>query len=103
MRLTFAAPGPALAIGTPLQVDIDTETHTGVVLIPSEAVVRDGEETAVLVAAGGKAERRAVVLGLTDERRTEVRSGLKAGELVITRGQAGLPDGAAIAVEGAKP
>ncbi len=62
--------GPALAVGTPVQVDIDTETHTGVVLIPSDAVVREGEETAVFVATGDKAERRAVTLGLADERRT---------------------------------
>jgi multidrug efflux pump subunit AcrA (membrane-fusion protein) len=52
----------------------------------------------VFVAAGGKAERRPVVTGLTDGQHVEVKSGLKAGELVITGGQSGLPDGTAISV-----
>lgn len=103
LRLTFVAPAPALAVGTPLQIAINAETRTGVVLVPTTAIVREGEEAAVMVAADGKAIRRVVVLGLAGADRTEVRSGLKAGELVITRGQAGLPDGAAIALEAAKP
>lgn len=103
VRLAFATPGPAFAVGTPLQVEIDAEERAGVVLVPGVAIVREGEETAVLVAADGRAERRAVVLGLSDEQHAEVRSGLEAGEIVITRGQAGLPDGAAIALEGATP
>jgi len=103
MRLAFSTAPPALAVGTPLQVEFDTERRTGVVLVPSAAIVREGEETALLVAAGDKAERRVVVLGLEDGHHTEVRSGLEAGEMVITRGQAGLPDGAAIAIEDATP
>ena len=59
--------------------------------------MHEGGQTSVLVAAAGKAQRRAIVTGLADDEHVEVRSGLKAGELVITRGQAGLPDGAAIA------
>ena len=69
-----------------------------VVLVPAEAIVREGDETAVFVAAGDKAQRRPVVLGLADREHVEVRSGVKAGELVIIAGQAGLPDGAAIRV-----
>jgi multidrug efflux pump subunit AcrA (membrane-fusion protein) len=46
-----------------------------------------------------KAQRRAVMLGLSDGVHVEIRSGLQAGEPVIVRGQAGLPDGATIAVE----
>jgi multidrug efflux pump subunit AcrA (membrane-fusion protein) len=65
-------------------------------LVPAESIVREGEETAVFVAAGNKAQRRPVVLGITDKTHAEVKSGVKAGEQVITHGQAGLPDGAAI-------
>jgi RND family efflux transporter MFP subunit len=103
MRLAFSTAPPDLAVGSPIQVEFDTEHHAGVLLVPSAAIVREGEETAVLVAAGDKAERRVVVLGLEDGRHTEVQSGLEAGEMVITRGQAGLPDGAAIKVESATP
>ena len=51
---------------------------------------------ALFVAEGGKAHRRAIEVGAADASHVEVKSGLKAGELVIVHGQAGLPDGAPI-------
>ncbi len=98
VRLAFTG-STAFAAGTPVQVDIDAELHTNVVLVPEEAIVREGEETAVFVAAGNKAQRRPVSLGLSDGMHVEIRSGVQAGDPVIVRGQAGLPDGATIAVE----
>jgi RND family efflux transporter MFP subunit len=98
VRLNFVA-SHALAVGTPVQVEIDAEEHNNVVLVPVAALVREGEETAVFVANGNKAERRMVVVGIIDPRRAEIRGGVKAGEQVIVRGQAGLPDGAAITTE----
>jgi multidrug efflux pump subunit AcrA (membrane-fusion protein) len=83
-----------------VQVDIDAEQHTNVVLVPAVAIVRDGGETAVFVASGGKAQRRAVRIGLADHLDAEIVSGVTAGEAVIVEGQAGLPDGAPIAVAG---
>ena len=98
VRLAFGAQGN-LAAGTPVQVDIDAEQHTGVVLVPAAALVREGEETAVFVAMGDKAERRPVQIGLADGTNIEIRSGVKAGEMVIVDGQAGLPDGAKIMID----
>jgi membrane fusion protein, multidrug efflux system len=105
VRLSFGTPH-SLAAGTPVQVEIDAEAHTGVVLVPAEAIVREGEETAVFVARDDKAERRPVVVGIVDSKQAEIREGVKAGELVIVHGQAGLPDGATITTEkppGEKP
>jgi RND family efflux transporter MFP subunit len=98
VRLSFSTPHN-LAVGTPVQVEIDAEQHTNVVLVPAEAIVREGEETAVFVAAGGKAQRRPVVLGIVDKDQAEIKDGVKVGEQVIVHGQAGLPDGAAISIE----
>jgi len=84
--------------GAPVEVDIDAEHHEHVVLIPMRAIVREGEDTAVFVATGEKAQRRPVQIGLSDGTRVEILTGLKAGDLVVVDGQAGLPDGAAIAV-----
>jgi multidrug efflux pump subunit AcrA (membrane-fusion protein) len=39
-----------------------------------------------------------VTLGLANAGQVEIRSGLKAGEQVIVRGQNGLPDGATVTV-----
>jgi membrane fusion protein, multidrug efflux system len=98
VRLSFVM-AHSLAVGTPVQVEIDAEEHTNVVLVPAAAIVREGEETAVFVAAGDKAERRTVVVGIIDREHAEIREGVKAGEQVIVHGQAGLPDGAAITTE----
>ena len=95
VRLAFVEP-TSLPAGTPVQIEIDAEEHANVVRVPAAAVMHEGGQASVLVAAAGKAQRRAIVTGLADDEHVEVRSGLRAGELVITRGQAGLPDGAAI-------
>ena len=103
IRVGFNAPTPFPA-GMPVQLDIDAEEHTNVVLIPAPALVREGEETAVFVVVGDKAERRAVVIGLGDGMHVEITSGVKAGEMVIVDGQQGLPDGAPVTLDtGAKP
>ncbi|MBI4886220.1 MAG: efflux RND transporter periplasmic adaptor subunit [Acidobacteria bacterium] len=98
IRLAFAGRA-GLVVATPVEVDIEAERHEHVVLVPAAALVREGEETAVFVAAGDKAERRAVTIGLTDGMHVEIVSGIKAGESVIVDGQAGLPDGAAISID----
>ena len=97
VRLTFVRP-TNLPAGAPVQVDIDAEKHTDVVVVPGSAIVREGNETAVFVASNGKAARRAVQTGLSDGMRIEILSGITAGDQVIDEGQAGLPDGAAIKV-----
>ena len=98
VRLNFVSP-QALAVGTPVRVEIDAEEHTNVVLVPLHAIVREGEETAVFVVEGGKAVRRPVKVGITDAEHAEIRDGLKAGEPVIVEGQNGLPDGASVTLE----
>lgn len=88
--------------GAPVQLDIDAEEHANVVLIPAPALVREGEETAVFVVAGDKAQRRPVEIGLSDGMHVEIVKGVKAGDMVIVDGQQGLPDGAEVTLETAK-
>jgi RND family efflux transporter MFP subunit len=95
VRLGFVRP-TNLPAGAPVQVEIEAEQHSNVVVVPEAAIVREGDEAAVFVAAGGKAMRRAVQTGLADGARIEIVSGIADGEEVIVEGQAGLPDGAAI-------
>jgi len=97
IRLAFAIPDVA-PIGTPVQITINAEEHRNVILVPAAAVIREAEEAAVFIANGDKAERRVVMVGLTDGDHSEIVSGVKAGEPVIVNGQAGLPDGATISV-----
>jgi RND family efflux transporter MFP subunit len=101
VRVAFTEPARFPA-GMPVEVDIDAEQHTNVVLVPAVAIVRDADNTAVFVAAEQKAHRREVRIGLTNGTEVEILSGIKPGERVIVDGQAGLPDEAAIAVHEAK-
>jgi multidrug efflux pump subunit AcrA (membrane-fusion protein) len=97
VRLAFRTP-PSYPVGAPVQVEIDAESHSRVVLVPASAVVHEGNETAVFVVVDKKAQRRAVTIGVENGRVAEIAKGLKAGELVITAGQNGLPDGATISI-----
>ena len=102
VRLVFAAP-TTLTVDTPVQVDVDAEERAGVVFVPPEAVVGTGANAALYVAVGSQAQRRPVTLGIADDERVEITSGVNAGELVITRGHTNLAEGAAISVEVQRP
>lgn len=96
-RLVFAGPH-MLAVDMTVQLDIDAEERADTVLVPAEAVIRDNGESVLFVAAGSHAERRVVKTGIEEAARIEINDGVRAGELVITRGQVGLTDGATITV-----
>ena len=100
VRLTFATPANYPA-GTPVQIEIDAETRSGVVVVPVAAVVHEGEEAAVFVVAGDTAKRRVVMTGVQSGDRVEIKDGVKPGDMVIVSGQNGLPDGARVTI--AKP
>jgi RND family efflux transporter MFP subunit len=99
VRLAFDKP-TNYPIGAPVQVGIETDRHGDVVLVPASAVVREGEETAVFIVVKDRAQRRPVKTGIEGDEDVEIASGVAAGEMVITNGQTGLPDGATIALSG---
>jgi len=57
-------------------------------LVPSEAVIRTGERSVVIVAEGeGKFRQREVEIGIESDGRSEIRKGLTEGEKVVVSGQ----------------
>ena len=91
--------GTRLTAGTPVQIEIQTEEHKDVVIVPAPAIVRDEDKTFVYVlGADQKAHRKPVVLGIVAGEDAEIRSGVAASEKVVTKGHAELPDGAAVTV-----
>jgi len=98
VTLTFDTP-TSLPPGTEVAIEIDAEQRSNVPLVPAIAVLKDDpKQPVVVVAAGGNAERRPVVIGLVDAENIEILSGLKSGELIITQGQSALRDGTPISV-----
>lgn len=97
-RLTFAS-STTMMVDSAVEVDIDAEERTNVVFVPASAILGSGRDAALFTATGGVAQRRAVTTGVTTALGVEITSGLKAGELVITRGQASVADGTRVSVE----
>ena len=72
--------------------------RSGVHLLPSEALLQDGQRTYVFLMAGDQAKRREVQAGPTRNGSTEV-IGLSDGDSVIIKGQTTLADGAPVRIE----
>ena len=68
-----------------LTVTVGSRGHT--LAVPRAAVISDGAESAVFVQSDGSFHKRTVLLGIRDDRYTEVKDGLQAGERVVTTGK----------------
>jgi len=102
VRLGLGA-GTRLTAGTPVQVEIQTEEHKDVVIVPASAVVHEEDETFVYVIGGDqKAHKKKVTLGLANPKEAEIRSGVVASEKVVVKGHEELPDGATVTVQAAE-
>jgi RND family efflux transporter MFP subunit len=87
-------------VGTPVRVRIITRDRQGAVTVPASAVVREAAAVSVFVVdATGHAHRREVTLGAQSSDRVEIVKGVAAGDQVIVRGQAALPDGAEVTIQ----
>jgi membrane fusion protein (multidrug efflux system) len=86
-----------LPSGVFLRVELVLDDRVAL-LVPEEAVVARGDETAVYVVADGVADRRVVTIGARQDGAVEVTAGLSEGEAVVTRGVQKLRDGAPVTV-----
>lgn len=87
-RIELANPAGALVPGMFATVDLRPAGGGEVLLVPSEAVIRTGRRSLVIVEQGGGRFRPVEVeLGAEANGRTEVRKGLQAGQKVVASGQ----------------
>ena len=87
-------------IGLFAEVTFTTDSRDGVVAIPTESILNNGEEQYVFVIEGENAKRVVVETGLISADQTEITSGLTGGETLVTRGQSYLTDGSLVRVVG---
>lgn len=92
MRASLGEGAGLLKSGLFASGEVLVGTRAGVTLVPSKAVLVDGESASVFVVADGKAKRVVVRTGLSREGKTEV-AGLSPGAVVVVAGQSGLVDG----------
>ncbi len=83
-------PNPELTLnpGMYAETTIQLQQKNDTLILPTQAVVQDGDQAYVLVVnASNHVERRNVTLGIQTSNRAEIISGLQAGENVIASGQ----------------
>ena len=68
--------------------------------VPSGCIQKRGGKDVVFVFEGGKAVMRTVEKGIESEGYTEIKSGMKQGDKVITEGQNFLNDGTPVTIGG---
>lgn len=88
-RIVLENPGNKLKPGMFLNVSRAEQTHRAEVLaVPEEAVINSGESQRVLLATGdGHFRPVNVTTGVTADGWTEISTGLKEGDTVVTSGQ----------------
>jgi Cu(I)/Ag(I) efflux system membrane fusion protein len=87
-RVELANPGGQLVPGMFASVNFSPAARRDVLLVPTEAVIQTGKRSVVLVAQEqGRFAPVEVEVGLDSNGRTEIRSGLQAGQKVVVSGQ----------------
>lgn len=94
----YTPAGVSYPIGAFADVTFYTNRRTGVVTIPTEAILTDSAGQYVYVVEGDAAKKIAVQTGVTGDGVTEITDGLAGGETLVTKGQSYLSDGAAVRV-----
>ena len=106
VNITVALTAPAeplQKLGDGFRVDarITVSAQDGALLVPSAALVRDGEAWRVFVVEAGKARARAVTFSDRNAESAWVKDGVKAGETVILYPGSGMQDGQPVKARGA--
>ncbi len=92
-----ANPDGRLRPGLFARVDLGVALRKGILLVPEEAVLQRADGEVVFRAVdGNRVQRVAVKTGLHRDGMVEVASGLGRDDVVVTKGQAGLVDGAPV-------
>ena len=87
-RVELANPNGKLVPGMFATVNFAPAARKEALLVPTEAVIRTGNRSVVIVAQGdGKFAPVDVEIGMESEGRTEIRNGLEAGQKVVVSGQ----------------
>lgn len=91
-----------IASGLFADITFYTDTSTGTVIIPSEAILTSGGTQYVFTVEEDIAKYVTIETGLVGDGVTEVTAGLKGGETVVTVGQQYLADGDAVRIVSAE-
>ena len=95
-KATIPNPAGKLRPGMFARVSIVTDTQTGALVVPEQAIVQRGDDSHVFAVRDGKAVFQKVTLGLRSAGSVVITAGLAAEDSVVTAGIMKLRDGAAV-------
>ncbi len=101
-EVVVRVPGDQAIAGLFARAAIGVREVPAAVVVPPAALVRDGarpEIAHVFVVAGGKAERREVVIGIEEPEAVQVVRGLAAGDVVVVDPPVSLATGSSVEVQ----
>ena len=89
-----------LKVGTPVHASIVGRQAPQALIVPSSALLtaQDGSKSVMVVGADGAAHSKPVGVGITDDGRVQIISGLTACDMVITSGNYALDEGTKVKV-----
>jgi membrane fusion protein (multidrug efflux system) len=93
-------PGGRLMPGMFAQVRVTAIERSAATLVPKEAVVQQDGAAIVYVVAENRAQARVVQVGVSDDKNTEIVTGVEPGDQVVVVGSYGLKDGQPVQVPG---
>lgn len=91
--------GDMLRAGMFAEVNLVTEQYANALLVPTTAVITEGDQSFVFVVNNDQVEKRPVTVGLHKKDMTQIKSGLVLGEQVVLSGQNSLKSGDVVAVK----
>jgi multidrug efflux pump subunit AcrA (membrane-fusion protein) len=80
-------------------VTLTISDHQNAVTVPTEAVLNDNNGTFVYILQNNTAKRNPVQIGIEQNTRTEILTGLSGTESVITMGQQLVRDGGTVTLQ----
>jgi HlyD family secretion protein len=94
----------ALKVGTPVHASIVGRQVQQALTVPSSAILtaQDGSKSVMVVGADGAAHSKPVSVGIIDDGRAQITSGLTTADMVITSGNYALENGTKVQVGAAK-
>jgi multidrug efflux pump subunit AcrA (membrane-fusion protein) len=98
VRVRVPASDKPLPVGGFARGTVTLDEKRGTLVVPREAVRSEAGDAFVYRNRNGRAQRRAVVVGIADAERVEIVSGLSPGDAVVGRGAANVADGDRLSV-----
>ncbi len=85
-EIIISNPGYLLKSGMFVRAEIKVSTRKDVLVVPQEAISRQGDKTFVFAIKDTTARQKEVSLGIQDGNLSEVKSGLADGDIIATSG-----------------